>query len=352
MTPIDRNSLRKSVPTIDLSKVFRAIIANLRFILMCSVGFGIAGAIYSLLAQKEFDSKATILPELASSTSLGKIGGLSALAGLAGVDMGAMSSTEAVRPDLYPNVLQSFPFALHILNQPVYISDSQKTMKLSEYYNQLDNKWYSGLKHLLSDVQPTTIPAKDDPTIQLSREQEYMIEWVQERITSVLDRKTGIITINSQMPDATAAAITARLTVEYLKDYVKGYRTEKGRTQVEFLTKQMNRAKAKYQSSEAALAGFKDRNRVLSLQIPRIEEQRIQSDYMLAQSLYNSVVNQLEQAKIKVAEDTPVLKILEPARVPARRSSPRRTLIVLGACVVGFIVGMVLKVSKEFTDFR
>ena len=33
---------------------------------------------------------------------------------------------------------------------------------------------------------------------------------------------------------------------------------------------------------------------------------------------------QLEQAKIKVAEEAPVFKTLEPARIPLKKSGPKR----------------------------
>ncbi len=65
-----------------------------------------------MTAPKEFESKTPAYVELQSSSSLGKMGGLSALADLAGIDLAQMSGTDAVRPDLYPNIIQSLPFLL------------------------------------------------------------------------------------------------------------------------------------------------------------------------------------------------------------------------------------------------
>lgn len=96
--------------------------------LLWGAGFGVLGAIYAFTAQKEFESKAVVLPEIASSSALTKMGGLGALAGLAGIDISQMNSTEAIRPDLYPSVTQSLPFALYLLDQNVFVSSTQKQL--------------------------------------------------------------------------------------------------------------------------------------------------------------------------------------------------------------------------------
>ena len=44
------------------------------------------------------------------------------MAGLAGIDINSMAGGgyDAIRPDIYPDILQSVPFALYVLQQPVY----------------------------------------------------------------------------------------------------------------------------------------------------------------------------------------------------------------------------------------
>ncbi len=54
------------------------------------------------------------MPEIQSKGA--GLGGLGSLAGLAGIDIGGMAgSVDAIRPDIYPDVLQSVPFALQLL---------------------------------------------------------------------------------------------------------------------------------------------------------------------------------------------------------------------------------------------
>ena len=95
------------------------------------------------------------------------------------------------------------------------------------------------------------------------------------------------------------------------------------------------------------MANFRDQNRFLALQTAKIEEQRLQADYILAQNLFNNLSQQYEQAKIRVEEETPVFKTLEPTTIPLKRSEPKRTLIVIGFGVIGLIIGVAISILKK-----
>lgn len=316
---------------INLADVFAFLKTNLRSILLGGIVAGIVGALYALSLQKEFTSSTQLMPELQSNSSLSKMGGLGALAGLAGVDLSQISNTEAVRPDLYPNIVQTLPFALFILEQNVYVSEYKKTMRLRDYFDKKNGSW---LGKLFNNNNKVSVSQRLDPqklskSYELTKAQEDMVKSLHERILATFDRKTGIITIHTKMPDPVVSATTTQVAIEYLKEYVTGYRTDKARKQLKFLSDQVAEAKRRYQAAEVALAAYRDRNRFLVLEAAKIEEQRLQADFMLAQNVYNNLSQQHEQAKIRVEEETPVFKTLDPAVIPLKRSEPKRTIIVL-----------------------
>jgi uncharacterized protein involved in exopolysaccharide biosynthesis len=344
-------SSTKSSGDIEISivDIFLFLKTNLKSILVWGILSGIIGFVFAFTAQKEFESKTQLMPELQSSSSLGKMGGLSALAGLAGIDLNQMGGTDAVRPDLYPNIVQSLPFSLFLLKQPVYVSEYKKTMTLEEYFKQKDNSWLSSIlgNNEKKEQTPLLDPKKSSNAYELTKPQQDLINEIQKRVVTTFDRKTGVITINTKMPDPVVAATTAQKAVEYLKEYVTTYRTDKARSQVKFLFGQMSDAKSRYQSAEARLASYRDENRFLSLQTAKIDEQRLQADYILAQNVYNNLAQQYEQAKIRVEEETPVFKTLEPAIIPLKRSEPKRTLIVIGFGLIGIIIGIAISIFKK-----
>ena len=115
-----------------------------------------------------------------------------------------------------------------------------------------------------------------------------------------------------------------------------------------FLTKQTEEAKERYQKAEYALSVYRDNNRYLNLSTAKIEEQRLQADFILTQTLFNDLSKQFEQAKIKMEEDAPVFKILEPARIPLKKSGPKRTITMAGFIVVGVIIGIIVFFIRKF----
>jgi uncharacterized protein involved in exopolysaccharide biosynthesis len=137
------------------------------------------------------------------------------------------------------------------------------------------------------------------------------------------------------MSDPVVAAILVEASKKYLINYVEEYRTSKTTNQVTFLQERVSESKSRQQKAEYALQSYRDRNRGSFLNVARIEEQRLQADYTLAQSIYSDLVVKLEQAKIKVKEEKPVFKILEPAKVPTNKSSPKRPIIAFIFAVAG-----------------
>ena len=63
---------------------------------------------------------------------------------------------------------------------------------------------------------------------------------------------------------------------------------------------------------------------------------RLQNEMSLAYSLYNQTAQQLQLARAKVQESTPVYAIVQPATVPLKPSKPSKIMILVG-CV--FLAG-------------
>ena len=313
---------------------------------------GIIGALYAFSLPNQYTSQITVLPEY-QSKGPSSLGGLGSLAGLAGIDIGGMSGgADAIRPELYPNVLQSTPFALSLLKENVYSAGTNKPTRFDTY---LEGQNKLGLFGWLSTSQedpetPSPGPMVEQRGIRLTKRQEGMAKIIQNKITAAYEKKTGMITLVATMPDPFVAAQIATLSLTYLTDYITTYRTEKARRELSFLTKQTDAAKQRYQNSEISLSTYRDRNRNLYLNTAKIEEQRIQADFILAQDVYNNLSKQVEMAKIKVQEQVPVLKILEPAKVPTRKSSPSRVLVILSFIGFSLVMILIYRIIKHFAN--
>ena len=327
---------------IHLSDIVGFLRRSQRFILLGAIVGAVISGVYAFSKRNEYTSQLTVMPELQQKTN--NMSSLGSLAGLAGIDVSSLAgSSDVIRPDLYPNVIQSVPFNIDLLNQPVNRVNSNTSISLDAYLSETDQSWLDNNPFSWGAESTTNHKEKAGKSdlLQLTRDQEEKIKTLQSRLAVIYDKKSGIISIQSTMNDPIVAATTARYTLNYLTDYITGYRTEKARKEVKFLGEQMALARQRYQSAEYALSSYRDKNRSLFLNTAKIEEQRIQADYLLAQDVYNTLSKQYETSKIKVAEETPVFKVLEPARIPLKKSGPKRSVIV----VFGVIMGIILAIS-------
>lgn len=341
---------------IRLSDIVQFLKDSVRTVLRWALAALVIGALYAYLQPDQFTSYVTVMPELQAKGGSG-LGNLGSLAGLAGISLdGVSGSTEAIRPDLYPSMLQSVPFGLYMLNQPINVSG--KTFALGDYLiwsgeNSTGGRFGQALFGWLSadeSVEKADAVTQPNPAqpLQLTKRQEALIQQVNKRIAAEIDKKSGVITITAKMPDPAVSATSARLALDYLTSYVTSYRTGKSRQQVKFLTQQVTNARRRYEAAEYGVSAYRDRNRNVYLNTAKIEEQRLQADYLLAQGVYNDLAKQLEQARIKVQEEAPVFQVLEPARIPLRKSEPKRTFTALGFAIFGAIVGLFVFFARWF----
>lgn len=328
---------------IRLSDIVNFLKSSRWTVLKWTAIFLIIGFLYALSSQNEFSATVRVMPELKGASGTGGLSDLKSLAGLAGVNLDNATASEAIRPDLYPDIVQSISFSLYLLKQPVKTLDDRKLKSLQAFLKEQSAVGFTNwLAKLLGNGESEEPKRKSDSynALQLSPQEEALSSQVNKRVSAAIDKKTGIITISSQMPDPVVAAVVAQQTLDYLTNYVTNYRTGKARQQVQFLSQQVENAGQRYKATEYALSSYRDRNRSLYLNTAKIDEQRLQADYLLAQTVYNDLSKQLEQARIKVQEEAPVFQVLDPARVPLHKSAPERTLIIIGFTVLGAMLGL------------
>lgn len=332
----------KDIISIDFSAFFKIIWKEKVWVVLITLLFALGGIYYALTAREEFVSTGKILPEYQS-----KAGGLSQFAGLAslaGVDLSSAAGggSDAVRPDLYPDVLKSTPFFLELLKIKVRTKDN-KEMLFSQFYDTfvLDNK----IEEKDTKVKfPTS-----NQYIAVSYQTEKNLKDLRERISAVIDKKTGLITVTVKLPDPVVATLITDYGMNFLTNYITNYRTEKSKRDLNFLAERLDAAKGKYFNNQAKKAQYSDQYQLsmMKLQTADLQRERIESEYKISSTFYNTLLQKYEEAKLKVQQETPVIKILEPPVVPNQRSEPKRAIIVLIATFLGGIFGIIFGLIRK-----
>jgi uncharacterized protein involved in exopolysaccharide biosynthesis len=340
--------------TIDIGKIFGVIASRKWTILIVTIIATLLGVFIAINTPNEYVSQVQILPELESKDAAGGLSKFKSLAGLAGVDLSSLSSSEAVRPDLYPNILQSTPFLMDVMAMKIYAYKYKQTLAMSRFL--AENNKQSLMTKIFGesvekiDKDAIVINPKDIPseTIRLDKKQDELIKDLQKRIGATLDKKSGVISISVKMQDPVVAATIVKYSQDYLTQYVVKYRTEKTKNDIIFLNDRISEAKRRYDNALYAYSSYQDRNKSLFLNIAKDEGKKMQYEVDLSYNLYAELAKQLEEAKIKVHRETPIFKVLEPAQIPVKKSEPKRSLMVIGFAFLGLMLSVIWVLARNY----
>jgi LPS O-antigen subunit length determinant protein (WzzB/FepE family) len=346
--------------SIDLKTIWSVLYKARKGILGFSFCSSIIVAIIIFNKPNEYTSSSSVMPEL-ESTSAGGLSKFAGLASLAGLDLSSMASSDAVRPDLYPSIINNTTFFLNLLDSRVRTMESPNELFIEFYINAYDIKRDSleVKKGILSNLNIS--PKSDysnalsmsDSSHSLTYISKFKAEIIRElknKIVADIDSKSGIINVTVELPDPVAAADVARISMEYLTEFVTNYRIEKSKQDLKFLEGRLEEAKSTFYLTQSKKAVYNDQfqSGTIRLQVADVRRERIESDYRVSSSFYSQLLEQYETAKIKVQENTPVFKMLEMPVVPYKKSGPKRSLLLIGAFVLSFILASMLSLAKNY----
>lgn len=301
------------------------------------------------------------MPEMQDSESgagslLQNYGGLLGLSGMGSMDL---SEEGQISPAVYPKIVQSLTFQSELLDDNLYFSDLDTTLTVNAYFME----WYSPSFFELTKEYTIQLPEKFSSPKQLSqrlielfkreelehvsKEELEIIKDLRERIFIELDTETGVMTVTATLPDAAAAAQLCKTTINLLTDYLKNYRTQKAKEDLEFAEEQYQAGRRQFKEAQAALAEFLDQNVNLSTAKAKAQEQLLQAEFDLAYDIYNNVAQKRIEARMKVQEKTPVFKVLQAVNVPLESSGLHPVLILLLSGIAGLIVSFFIISGKQ-----
>ena len=344
---------------IDLLELVKKIWNGRWLIVKTVIVFMVLGLFVALGSTEEFSSQVKLLPESQQQNSLGGLGGLARQFGVGG---GLQPSIDGIPPSLYPDITQSTVFLQRLLQHEVVLPGTAERVTLKEYLGEHQERsivgvamsYTIGLPFMIRGMLSRSISggeevmaidrqlAGDDRLArltQMSRADWELVRSLRDRISSDAEHLTGVVTIRVQMQDGMIAADVADRVVELLSEYITDYRTEKSRRDMAFIEERHREARTAFEEAQRDLARFNDENRGQLTAMARTEEQMLQSRYNLTFNLYNTMAERLEQARLKLQEETPVVNILEPAAVPDRRSEPKRAQILIIYTMLGGLLG-------------
>ncbi|MDE7475036.1 MAG: chain-length determining protein [Duncaniella sp.] len=334
---------------IDLLEIAAKLWKSRRTIFIYSGIAAVIGLIVAFSIPKEYTTTIKIAPELNGASS--GSGKLSSLASMAGINLGsANSGADAVMPQLYPDVLSSTPFLVGLFDVPVTDSKTHQTYTLYSYIeDETSGTWWGylfslpfkaigGVMSLIrGDEEEGDGDGKLNP-FRLTKDQEDVKKALAERIVCSYDQETGVNTISVTMQNPLVSALLADTVAAHLQEFITDYRTSKARQDLAYAEQLNEEARKDYYDAQQRLADYLDRNQNLSFHSGQVTRDRLTNESNLAFSLFNQTSQQLQMAKAKVQETTPVYATVEPATVPIKPSKPSKPMILIGFIFLGAVI--------------
>ena len=329
---------------LDFNKLFQDILKYKRLYYKVLMLTFLVAALYTICLPDYYTCKVMLSPEM--STSRTSRSGLAALASSFGVNLSNNAvGSEALFPTLYPELMNSVDFKTSLFNVKVTREEDKQTFTYYDYLlNEQKHPWWVTIKGtVIGAVRSLFVSGEkkeekeDIDPFKLTKKQTAIAKIIDRKVVCDVDKKTMVITIKVTDQDPLICATMADSVKTRLQHFITDYRTNKARIDLAYNKKLYGEVKAKYEQARERYATFADSHRDISSQEARTRLSDLQTEMQLQQRIYQQVVAQLQQAEMKVQEETPAFTTLQSATVPITKSGPARVKMCIIFVFLAFL---------------
>lgn len=323
---------------IDLFPYIKKILNNKILLIKDLIIFSLFGIIFSLFIPNNFTSSSTFIPQSDSesipSSSLGS------LASLAGFDISSLTENNEIPPTLYPEIVNSTPFKLEILSKKIIFKNEEISFR-----DYLLGKKFLGLRKStfnkifnFSNFFNSDDDSKSKYNLKKISSEDYNLMKIVDNNKSIrINKKEGFIVLTYSDQDKYVSAQILNEIQQLLQSKIIEFKIQSSKETLAFTQKQYEAKKNELEIIQDEIGIFKDKNQNLTNSLLQNKLERLQSEFSILNSVVTGLANQTEAAKIQVNKDTPVFTIINPVNVPFKKSSPKRSLIVVLFAILGLI---------------
>lgn len=346
------------------------------------------GIMTALTTEDEFEATNVVL----SYSGPGGNAGMAAanrLAGLAGITLptGQGMDTRAVNEMMIPTILNTFPVSEKLGQQPLRFYNAGETVTGIQYFSRPKEKtildhikeWTIDLpivfiqwvvKQVVGEPERVRPPdstqsaqstgqsgasaqaeLNDSITVDVPilvnprREHLFVDQRTSNALTQLISRVTvevegNQITVKANMPDPYAAADLAQSATDILMQELVNFEIRKTEEELEYLEELYSESEEKYNSTLVRLTELQDRLRSTTSAQANIAQIRAAGDNEIARQQFLQITLRLEQARIKLKEDTPMFAVLNPVQIPQRAINENKIGIVIIFIFMGVFLGV------------
>ncbi len=327
---------------VDFFQLFDILLKNKKSLCITCLVAAVIGVGLAFCVPRIYKSSVMLAPEESGNNMLSNF---SSLASMVGMDMKMNNSSDAIYPEIYPDLMESTDFMVGLFDARVKSKDGRID---TTYYVYMDKfhkmpfwdypkAWATNISRKLSKSDAGANEAKVDP-FRLTKKQSEIMKAMNADIDCTVDKKTSVITITVTAQDPLIAATLADSVKERLQVFITNYRTNKARNDMAYMEKLYQEAKDAYTKARQTYASYSDANQDLMLESFKSKQDDLENDMQLKYNIYTQVTQQLQLARAKVQERTPAFTVVQSATVPVKHSNTPKLVIMIAFIILGFVV--------------
>ncbi|UKK47951.1 chain-length determining protein [Prevotella sp. E9-3] len=287
-------------------------------------------------------------------------GGLSSIASSFGVNLGGLTSRDAIYPELYPELFESpeFVFGLYGIQIKTMGGKDEESLQ-TDYYTYIrkyqKKNWLlfplnwikSSVSSLISPKEPSSDNFADINPAMMSYSDYMLMNSVMEKISCTVDKKNSVITISVTDQDPLVCTFMADSVKAHLQDFIIRYRTSKAKEDLVHYQQMRDSAEIEYDKATEKYNGYCDSHMNTVLQTYQSDRDKLKNDMMLKQNTLTAMETQLQTSKVKLQEKTPAFTTLKSATAPVKPAGPKRMIFVAMMLVLSSVILSVWLTRKD-----
>lgn len=198
-----------------------------------------------------------------------------------------------------------------------------------------------GQRQSLADIFKITDP-------DLARRRERAILALRAHITANVAQRTGVIEFHVTTESPVVSQLIAQRIIDQINDFNLLTRQTQAAAERRFTERRLNEVRKELHDAEAELLTFAQHNRdIRNAPELLVQQDRLQREVTLRQSLYGTLAQAFEQAKIEEVRDTPLISPVENAARPALPDGRGLTMLLGVALVLGSLLAVILAALSD-----
>ncbi|GEP94781.1 lipopolysaccharide biosynthesis protein [Chitinophaga cymbidii] len=317
-------------------------------LLVISISGGLCaglGLIYAVFSKPEYTAELTFVLEDNKANPLGAYVGL---ASQFGIDIGGSSTSGLFSGDNIMEFLKSRLMIEKALLSPT--SANNKSTSLADLYisiNNLNLKWQK--KPELKHIHFPPSKGRED----FSRQEDSVLLVLYKHIIEENlvvhkpDKKLNFISVECTALDELFAKYFTLCLVKEATDFYVQTKTQRTRTTVDKLQATADSIKTLLNQKTISVATTQDMNFNASRSQANVKTEFAMRDKIILQTVYTEVVKNLELSKMTMAQETPIIQIVDQPILPLEVTKFGKLKGVILGGVIGALIAIITLITRR-----